>query len=127
MQTASQKDLKDQGLQRCYMCDTVKPFSDFYFDRNENRLLRRCRRCDGRRKEASRKRNGYFESDKYKARATAKEAEKSGKLVRQPCEVCGVEQVHGHHYKGYEKENWLDIQWLCRKHHLEAHGQREVI
>ena len=47
---------------------------------------------------------------------------KTGVLVRQPCEVCGTtENVDAHHHKGYEKENWIEVEWLCKIHHREAH------
>lgn len=43
---------------------------------------------------------------------------KRGHLVKQPCEVCGVEKVDAHH-EDYSKP--LDVRWLCRKHHMELH------
>lgn len=46
-----------------------------------------------------------------------------GKIKRKPCEVCGEKKSQGHHYKGYEKEHWLDVQWLCVKHHKEVHSE----
>ena len=44
---------------------------------------------------------------------------KRGKLVREPCKVCGTELVEAHH-KDYAKP--LDVVWLCRPHHLKTHG-----
>jgi len=45
---------------------------------------------------------------------------KSGRLIKQPCEVCGeFEYVEAHH-KDYSKP--LEINWLCRKHHDERDG-----
>jgi hypothetical protein len=38
-----------------------------------------------------------------------------GRLVRQPCEVCGSLKTDSHH-PDYSKH--LEVQWLCRKHHL---------
>jgi hypothetical protein len=52
------------------------------------------------------------------ARAVAKLAIARGDLVRQPCEVCGVEPAQAHH-DDYSKP--LDVRWLCRKHHGEQH------
>lgn len=58
--------------------------------------------------------------EKVAARNAVYAAIKSGKLVPQPCEVCGAtEDVHGHH-DDYTKK--LDVRWLCRKHHREVHG-----
>lgn len=47
----------------------------------------------------------------------------SGKLARQPCEVCGTTiDVHAHH-DDYSKP--FEVRWLCRKHHNELHRGRE--
>ena len=43
---------------------------------------------------------------------------KSGKLSKQPCFICGSENVHGHH-ASYDLP--LVVTWLCPKHHKEAH------
>jgi hypothetical protein len=44
----------------------------------------------------------------------------SGKLVKQPCEVCGNPNSAAHH-EDYSKP--LDVKWLCQKHHMERHVQ----
>lgn len=37
------------------------------------------------------------------------------------CEFCGEDKpLEAHHWKGYEKEHWLDVQWLCRPCHKKA-------
>jgi len=56
--------------------------------------------------------------EKHNARNKVYRAVKSGKLKREPCEVCGDPKSEAHHYRGYEFP--LDVQWLCRKHHIEA-------
>lgn len=43
---------------------------------------------------------------------------KDGRLIKQPCMLCGATTVHAHHYKGYAKENWADVLWLCPRHHV---------
>jgi len=30
--------------------------------------------------------------------------------------------LEAHHYAGYQKEHWLDVIYLCPKHHRMAHG-----
>lgn len=44
---------------------------------------------------------------------------RSGSLVRKPCEVCGTDKVDAHH-EDYDRP--LDVRWLCRKHHKQAHA-----
>ena len=56
--------------------------------------------------------------EKYIAHRLLNNAVRSGKLKRMPCVVCGKEKVEGHH-EDYSKP--LDVIWLCKKHHLEAH------
>lgn len=46
------------------------------------------------------------------------EAIQSGRLIRQPCERCGVEPAEAHH-DDYTKP--MSVRWLCRKHHREHH------
>jgi len=65
--------------------------------------------------------NAYRLRNPKKARATGKVhyAIKSGKLIRQPCEVCSTtENIHAHHCD-YDKP--LDVMWLCQKHHSDWH------
>ncbi len=51
---------------------------------------------------------------KYRAQTIANNAVRSGKLVKQPCEVCGNMKAEKHH-DDYNKP--LEVRWLCRKHH----------
>lgn len=48
----------------------------------------------------------------------------SGKLVKQPCEVCGELIVQGHH-DDYTKP--LQVRWLCGEHHRQLHKQYKRI
>ena len=49
---------------------------------------------------------------------------RSGKLTRQPCEVCGAEKAQAHH-DDYTKP--LDVRWLCTRHHAEWHRNNTPI
>jgi hypothetical protein len=57
---------------------------------------------------------------KYAAHKIYSVAVRSGKLLRQSCQVCGDPQrkAHGHH-DDYTKP--LDVIWLCSEHHFERH------
>jgi hypothetical protein len=55
--------------------------------------------------------------EKYKAGLIYHKALYSGKIKRQPCEICGNPKSEGHH-TDYSKP--LDVKWLCLKHHRMA-------
>lgn len=59
---------------------------------------------------------------KVDARTAVRLAVDKGILEKLPCEECGETKVEAHHYKGYEKEHRLDVQWLCRLHHRHLHN-----
>lgn len=65
------------------------------------------------------KKHVMLHPDRDKARRLAKLAIKTGKLKRLPCEVCGAEKSEAHH-PDYSKP--LEVRFLCRFHHLVAHG-----
>jgi hypothetical protein len=56
-------------------------------------------------------------SIKVLARNRVYKAIKSGKLIKQPCHVCGDPNSQAHH-TDYTKP--LMVEWLCRKHHNET-------
>lgn len=51
---------------------------------------------------------------RHYARSITQRAIKEGKLVPQPCEVCGSPLTEAHH-TDYNKP--LDVRWLCKQHH----------
>jgi len=57
--------------------------------------------------------------DRTNAKAAVGYAIKTGKLILQPCEICG-EKAEAHHWS-YLPEHRLDVKWLCRFHHNEEH------
>ncbi len=62
------------------------------------------------------------------ARKAVSVAIHSGRLAPEPCARCGLaprrangrQRIEAHHWKGYDPEFWLDVQWLCKPHHAEA-------
>lgn len=53
-----------------------------------------------------------------KIRKVASEACADGELKKMPCSICGNEKSEMHH-PNYSKP--FEVEWLCRKHHMEKH------
>jgi len=56
--------------------------------------------------------------NQLKAHTTVNNALRDGRLIRQPCWVCG-KQAQAHH-PDYDRP--LDVVWLCSLHHKQAHA-----
>ena len=64
------------------------------------------------------KKDGFTKREKETAHNRVRIAVRQGKLIPRPCLVCGEIDSQAHHHKGYNPENWYEVVWLCRKHHL---------
>lgn len=134
----------------CFKCGEIKPLSEFYkHPETKDGHLGKCKDCtkldvSGNYRSNhdhyvayERERNAMPERrskrlvyqnnkrknqpEKYRARNAVGNAVRNGRLVRQPCAICGDQNTEAHH-KDYSKP--LDVEWLCFKHHREvAHGQ----
>jgi len=136
-------------VKTCFKCQAVKPITEFYVHpQMGDGRLNKCKECtkrdvaknyrdnvahyakyeqkrfqDSRRKIKLREyQRNSRNKDPQKASAytITSNAIRDGKLVRKPCEVCGMEPAEAHH-DDYSKP--LDVRWLCRVHHLEHHGK----
>jgi hypothetical protein len=58
---------------------------------------------------------------KHAAHLALTKAVRLGLLVRLPCDLCGNAKTEGHHV---DYSAPLSVVWLCKKHHLAAHGGR---
>lgn len=56
-------------------------------------------------------------NSKRRARDTVRRALKSGKLIRELCEMCVESKVEAHHDDYHQP---LNVRWLCQKHHREV-------
>lgn len=71
---------------------------------------------------SDKKSNKKYPQKRY-ARSILNIAVSEGKIVRQPCSVCGSTfKVEGHH-EDYRKP--LEVIWMCRKHHNEVHNSKK--
>lgn len=59
--------------------------------------------------------------EKIYARNYVYRAIKKGSMERLPCVKCGELKTHAHHHNGYNKENRLNVMWLCKDHHYQIH------
>jgi hypothetical protein len=63
---------------------------------------------------------------KYPERISAKHkveyAIHVGKILKQPCEICGAEYTQAHH-DDYSKP--MVVRWLCIKHHRQYHAKKD--
>ncbi len=91
-----------------------------------------CQKCALEKNQAWRRANKYAQRPKteeqklkHQVRTLTRTYIRSGKLIKQPCEVCGNhEQIEAHH-DDYTKP--MDIRWLCRKHHREHHEAEKLL
>jgi hypothetical protein len=76
------------------------------------------------------RKNMRVQRKRYPERAAARwavlDAIQKGNVKRLPwCQCCGKDagpiRTEAHH-GSYEKKYWLDVAWLCRKHHRELHA-----
>ena len=84
--------------------------SKAYYEAHKQRFIERAK-----------KNNKRYKGER-KAQSLLWKAIDRGKIVRQPCEVCGCEKADAHH-QDYNKP--LEVIWLCRKHHKEWHNNNE--
>ena len=76
------------------------------------------------------KRTEYNKERIHKLRANwaVKQAIRKGSLKRpKVCQCCKKksDRIESHHHKGYEKEFWLDVMWVCTKCHKKLEVQLE--
>jgi Fe-S-cluster-containing hydrogenase component 2 len=136
----------------CFKCGIFKPIGEFYgHKRMADGHLNKCKGCTkkdvkdhyascpaavvaterkrSRSPERRAKKLAYNRDRRRRLRVkiiahdAVSRAIHRGRLVRQPCEVCGTNQGIEAHHDDYSRP--LDVRWFCFKHHREvAHGQR---
>ena len=129
---------------KCFKCGIEKKLDDFY-KHNEmlDGHLNKCKACSKKDAIAHRKKNidrvraydrargsrqdyAYFKDyrknnrKKIIAQKRVSYAISTGKLNKQPCEICGYVRAVAHH-DDYDKP--LDVRWLCQAHHKQWHAK----
>ena len=112
------------GTKKCHNCQRVLPVSEFNL-RGGRLPLSPCKECKvvisrvRYRKGPPRQRRKTYPQDplKAKARRAVSSAVRAGRLIPQPCKVCGAKgQAHHHDYS-----KPLEVEWLCSVHHGREH------
>lgn len=120
----SHPEMGDGHLNKCKDCAKADVSLNYRAHRNHYASYERQRNQRPERKEARLEHQKVRRSnnpDKYHAYCLVSYAVRSGKLTKQPCEVCGEFDVEAHH-EDYSKP--LEVEWLCRAHHLQRHGKK---
>lgn len=134
-------------MKACLRCFESKALTDFYVhSQMADGHLNICKECvkarvrkhrlendsvreydkwryynQSKRKENSIKRANDWRNrnpEKYKAHSVISNAVRDGKIMREPCHICGDKKSHAH-YLDYQKP--FDVEWLCAKHHQRKH------
>lgn len=131
-------------MKTCFKCNELKPLSEYYrHAQMKDGHLNKCKSCAKkdvhvhRHESPSREKVLAYDRargsrktlqdlrdyrakypKKYKAHSIVNYAIKSKKLFREPCEICGKENTHGHH-DDYDRP--LNVRWLCSEHHHAWH------
>lgn len=132
---------KDGHRTQCKQCDnatnkayrhsvlgkaTSKTWRDDAVRKEKKRLYQeRYHQTDaGKRVQArSQKKRNRLHPDRRRARRAVGIALDNGKLTKpEQCSKRACTCKPEAHHHSYLKRYWLDVRWLCRKHHLELHA-----
>lgn len=136
-------------MKKCFKCNLEKELSEFYKHKAmSDGHLNKCKECAKTDIKEFRRENEHvrqYDRERYyndpwrkiqikevttdwrianplayKAHTILNNAVRDGKIIKQPCKVCGdTFRIHGHH-KDYNKP--LEVEWYCAKHHHQHHN-----
>lgn len=122
-------------MKKCNKCLITKEDTEFYLDyrvsSGRESICKECRnkyftRYANNNRERKRlwfkkgkDKQKLLHPEKIEAREALGIAVKKGLIKRANC-FCG-NKGQAHHHKGYGKRYWLDVIWLCSKHHKQVH------
>jgi len=143
--------LVEKAVKKCFKCENMLSLDEFYqHPQMADGHLNKCKVCTkedvsqnytqrrkqyseydrrrGHNSERKRKKQEYKKRyrerhpEKYQAEIIVGNAIRDGKLIKQPCCICGVTESVQAHHNDYSKP--LDVEWLCFQCHREKrHGQ----
>ncbi len=111
----------------CSVCERRLPLWEFHRRRHYVRAGVRpaCKACTSEAGQRARaEKPPRVDSKKEKVRARTRAAIRRGELTPLPCRVCGALEAFPHHETYDGDDAYLEIVWLCRKHHALEHGTR---
>ena len=117
----------------CTICNKHHKVDETWRQQNRDRLNAKARENYANNKEErkalARERTKKF-PEKIRAVNKVNKAVRYGRLNKaSACERCDRSDVRleGHHHKGYQPPNDLDVQWLCRSCHRKADSKCVVL
>lgn len=116
--------MADGHLNKCKTC-TKKDVKNRYDDPKKKKFIQEYEKRRNQTENRKRNKLEYQKKrrlnskGKYKANQKVNNAIRDGRLIRKPCEICGNKNSEAHH-NDYRK--YLDVRWLCFKHHRELHA-----
>ena len=128
-------DIQRNTNKLCSKCGIDKPRNEFHQrTKSKDGYASWCKQCkhnwkrntDAGIKYKRKSKSKWSKNNREKANAhlIVCLAVKTGKLIREPCNVCGNNtDIHGHH-ENYDKP--LDVIWLCRKCHRILHDKTKA-
>jgi hypothetical protein len=79
---------------------------------------------------ADQRRRRAAEPEKTRARKAVQNALRRGQLTKPPacqsCERTDAPRLIAHHHRGYAREHWLDVEWICDSCHQRHHSQERA-
>jgi hypothetical protein len=131
--------MTDGHLNKCKRCCRIDSISnrrskiEYYkaYDRNRGDLPHRKKardeynKTDAYKKSHATSNAKWSRKNKYKKKShcRVKRAVYAGKIQKQPCLICGSENVQAHH-EDYSKP--LDVIWLCSSCHAKRHKEKRL-
>lgn len=113
-------ELKEKGKTKKYCSRSC--VNRAYYQRNHEAILKRNNEWLHANQEKHTKVNREWRQRnprKAVVQTLTNRAMRNGKIIKQPCEVCGVTKVHAHH-PDYS-QHYSFVKWLCPAHHKIEH------